>query len=205
MTSFQILDHSICLQACKQDIIWHSLSVPDTETMPHPSTFSCPVQVGVFWMGTGQCSVIFNSDCLETPSFSSASFRHHSDHHHPSCAWSGLSFFYMFSNLFSQHDIHNYCLINEELMLREVKPVSCSWRLSLVSQWLRIHIPMPETWFDSQSVKLSHASEQLIRPWPQLPSPASRAYMSQTIEVCTLWYAAAHPLQQEKPLQWKAS
>ena len=102
-------------------------------------------------------------------------------------------------------------------------------RTSLVTQWLRIHLPMQETWVWSlvwedptchRATKPMHHNYWAcnLEPvnhnyWdrvPQLLKPmCPRAHVPQLLSLCAATTEArmprAHALQQEKPLQWEAS
>ena len=80
---------------------------------------------------------------------------------------------------------------------------------SLVVQWLRVHLPMQETWFNPWSGKIPHAVEQLSLCTTST-EPVHHKYWAcapQVLSPCAATAEAhvpgAHALQQEKPLHEK--
>lgn len=87
-TSFQVLFTS-SRTFCKQDIIWHSWPVPGRRLCSILPFIFLLRQVGIFWKGAGQCSVILSSQRVLWRTMFSSSLSFTLFHHH-TCSFLGL-------------------------------------------------------------------------------------------------------------------
>ena len=120
--------------------------------------------------------------------------------------WYGLSYyFFPFFHLPENYDseISFYTIFEREVVQIEMKK-----RTSLVAQWLRICLPMQETWVRSLVWKTPHVAEQLSPCTTTTEASEPRAREPQLLSLHATTTEAHAPraqaLQQEKPPQWEA-